>query len=130
MSLHLIQNATSQLCSSDIFLDMISSYEEEEHNEPDPPSRSVRVQRRRRSQSPSPPPSPVFKPRSEPYQDIVYDMNWTPSYYYIWVFYDGSMYGHEKYMTNKSRINKNHNYHMRRSRRLKQPGGASCNQRR
>ena len=39
-------------------------------------------------------------------------------------------YGHNKFMSNKSSYPKNQNYHMRRQRRLKQPGGSSCDQRR
>ena len=144
MTLQMIQNATYQLCSTDIFLDVMSAKEMVEYSPPPLTLTPLTITPITPITSITPP-SPVFIEPSEPPSDEVghgygyvfggYSYGGYGGYSIIWDYYSDrhDSYGHNKFMNNKSTDPKNHknqNYHMRRQRRLKQPGGSSCDQRR
>ena len=120
MALQLIQNTDTNTCSTDGFLDSLVSLVSLEHVD---------------ESGPRLPLSPVFRDPSEPYPH--YDVF---TYYYRYYYYYGEMmsskvrylsctHSYESYQFSKNYY-KNKNKYFRKQRRIHQPGGASCDQRR
>jgi hypothetical protein len=107
MALQMIQNTETSLCDTIHFLDTLSWVEKMV-----PPSKREL-------------PSPVFIIPSDPYE--IYQSFIITLQMCDYVKENRK----EKFYTSKMKNkNKNHNQHLRKMGRLKQPGGASCNQRR
>jgi len=117
MALQLIKNTDTNTCSTDGFLDSLVSLVSLEHVD---------------ESCPRLPPSPVFRAPSEPYPHFdVYGWNYY-YYYYVRMFckiYLPCTRSYETYQFSKHHY-KNKNKYFRKQRRIHQPGGASCDQRR
>ena len=112
----MIQATDPRICRSDHFLNSLQWVESMENINP----------------SYMTPTSPVFKEPKDPYSDndyIDYHYYCLISYYYD--FYLHNRHRHMKISKNQYKKNfKNQNKFFRKNGHLKQPGGASCNQRR
>ena len=115
MSLQFINNTDANTCSTDAFLDSLISLEYVDES------------------SPRPPPSPVFRAPSEPNPYFVF--------YHPYFFIGGPvMYmrrfpylsetRRDEYYQFSKNYYKNKNKYFRKQRKIHQPGGSSCDQRR
>ena len=114
MALQLIKNTDANTCSTDSFLDSLYAMERVDES------------------SPRLPPSPVFRAPNEPYPHFaVYNLFifWDYYYYYGEKMYPSYNRSYETYQFSKHHC-KNKNKYFRKQRRIHQPGGASCDQRR
>lgn len=115
MALQLIKNTDANTCSTDSFLNSLCALEHVDESSPRLPQ----------------PPSPVFRAPSEPYLHfVVYNL-------IIWDYYFSEMiFSKNMYLCNRGYYQfskhyyKNKNKYFRKQRRIHQPGGASCDQRR
>jgi len=107
MALQMIQNTATATCNTDYFLNQLICLEEMDCRYG--------------------PPSPVFNIPTDPPVENNNDI-----YYRYYLTYPIEFNKEEyHYSKIKNKIhNKNHNQHLRKMGRLKQPGGSSCNQRR
>ena len=105
----MIQMTDSNTCASDIFLDKLHWVENQYYSVVTPPS-------------------PVFNPPRDPEHPVNYQLVfYYDSYSYYYHYSNSNSNMTPPYLKNQ-KINKNQ--HLRNMGRLKQPGGASCNQRR
>jgi len=118
MALQLIKNTDANTCTTDSFLDSLYALEHVDES------------------TPRPPPSPVFRAPSEPYPHFaVYNpfIMWDYYYYgermFCKVMYLSYNRSYETYQFSKHHY-KNKNKYFRKQRRIHQPGGSSCDQRR
>ena len=103
----MIKMTDSNTCASDIFLDTLHWVENQYYTVVTPPS-------------------PVFNPPRDPEYPVNYQYGLV-FYYYHYYYHYTNRNMKPPYLKNQ-KINKNQ--HLRKMGRLKQPGGASCNQRR
>ena len=108
MALQMTQNTEPSFCDTFHFLDTLSWVEGMNYQEP--PSQRE-------------PPSPIFNIPNEPYGNYFNYIVTLQMCDYV------KENRKEKFYTSKMK-NKNKNQYLRKMGRLKQPGGASCNQRR
>lgn len=120
MALQFIKNTDANTCSTDSFLDSLYAMEHVDES------------------SPRPPPSPVFRAPGEPYQQPHFAV-YNPFIFWDYLYYDERirvvMYlsynrSYETYYQFSKHHYKNKNKYFRKQRRIHQPGGSSCDQRR